>query len=112
SHEVRTPMTSIRSFAEILLETPDLDAAQSRHFLQVIHEETVRLTRLLDSTLDLSLLERGEAPWRLARIDPEATLESAMHTCQGLAASTRVRVLSGERAREARVEADPDRLAQ
>src|SRR5690606_28563028 len=63
SHEVRTPMTSIRSFSEILLDTPDLEAKQARHFLEIIHEESVRLTRLLDSTLDLSQLERGEAPW-------------------------------------------------
>ncbi len=112
SHEVRTPMTSIRSFSEILLETPDLDPAQSRHFLQVIHEETVRLTRLLDSTLDLSLLEHGETPWTLARIDPEATLDRSMRMCEGLAANTHVRLLSGERARGARVEADADRLSQ
>lgn len=112
SHEVRTPMTSIRSFSEILLETPDLDAAQSRHFLAIIHEESVRLTRLLDSTLDLSLLERGEAPWALERIDPEAALDRSVRMCHGLAANTRVRLIDGERARGVHVHANADRLSQ
>src|SRR5690606_22039015 len=112
SHEVRTPMTSIRSFSEILLDTPDLEAKQARHFLEIIHEESVRLTRLLDSTLDLSQLERGEAPWALERIDPEDTLDRSMRMCHGLAANTRVRLLDGARARGVLVQANADRLSQ
>lgn len=112
SHEVRTPMTSIRSFAEILLDGRDVDPERARRYLRVIHEESVRLTRLLDSTLDLNALERGGAPWELSRIDPELALESAIRTCQGLAASARVRLLDDGRASAAVVEANGDRLAQ
>jgi len=112
SHEVRTPMTSIRSFSEILLETPDLETTQARHFLAIIHEESERLTRLLDSTLDLSLLERGEAPWALERIDPEEALDRSIRMCHGLAANTKVSVLDGERARGVLVLANADRLSQ
>jgi len=112
SHEVRTPMTSIRSFSEILLETPDLDATRARRFLGIIHEESERLTRLLDSTLDLSLLERGETPWALERLDPEQALDRSIRMCHGLAANTRVRVVDGERARDVLVLANADRLSQ
>ncbi|MCD6674109.1 MAG: sensor histidine kinase [Burkholderiaceae bacterium] len=112
SHEVRTPMTSIRSFSEILLETPDLDATKARHFLAVIHEESVRLTRLLDSTLDLSLLERGEAHWALERVDPEEALDRSIRMCHGLAANTQVRLLEGERTHGVLVLANTDRLSQ
>src|SRR3546814_8496217 len=48
SHEVRTPMASIRSFSEILLSDADLSAEQSQRFLGVIHTETLRMTRLPD----------------------------------------------------------------
>jgi Na+/proline symporter/signal transduction histidine kinase len=112
SHEVRTPMASIRSFAEILLETQNLDPAQSARFLRVIHDESTRLTRLLDRTLDLSLLEHGDSPWELTRIDPEAALERSLHTCQGLAVNTRVQLLNGERASAVTVQANSDRLSQ
>ncbi|MGA7985244.1 MAG: sensor histidine kinase [Burkholderiales bacterium] len=111
SHEVRTPMTSIRSFSQILLETPGLAPDLERRYLRIIHEESVRLTRLLDSTLDLSLLEHGEAPWPRAAIDPETALERAIRSCQGLA-GTRVQLHSAERARGATVEANEDRLCQ
>jgi hypothetical protein len=63
-------------------------SAESSRFLQIIHEESMRLTRLLDSTLDLSLLERGHASGELLCIDPELALESAVRTCQGLAVNT------------------------
>ncbi|MCC7059741.1 MAG: histidine kinase [Burkholderiaceae bacterium] len=112
SHEVRTPMTSIRSFSEILLDTRTLDPARSERFLRIIHDESVRLTRLLDSTLELNLLEHGEAPWQLARIDPEPALDKSIQLCDGLAAGKQVRLLEGKRARQVLVEADEDRLSQ
>ncbi|MEL6640803.1 MAG: ATP-binding protein [Pseudomonadota bacterium] len=59
SHELRTPMTSIRSFSEILRDT-DMSAGEHKHFAGIIHDEALRLTRLLDDLLDLSVLENGQ----------------------------------------------------
>ncbi|TNE88672.1 MAG: HAMP domain-containing histidine kinase, partial [Rhodobacteraceae bacterium] len=60
SHELRTPMTSIRAFSEILME-PDLPDAMRAQYAEIIHEEARRLTRLLDDLLDLSVLENRRA---------------------------------------------------
>lgn len=60
SHELRTPMTSVRAFSEIL-KTPDLSDEQRTRFAGIIHDEAGRLTRLLDDLLDLSVLEGGGA---------------------------------------------------
>ena len=49
NHEIRTPLTSIRSFTEILLSYPIDDRDAQRRFLQIIHEETVRLARAMDT---------------------------------------------------------------
>lgn len=59
SHELRTPMTSIRSFSEILRDM-DLNEADKAKYAGVIHDETLRLTRLLDDLLNLSVLEHGQ----------------------------------------------------
>ncbi len=59
SHELRTPMTSIRSFSEIL-GNPDIAADDKSRYAVIIQEEAVRLTRLLDDLLDLSVLENGQ----------------------------------------------------
>ncbi len=59
SHELRTPMTSIRAFSEILKEG-ELGEGKTREYSGVIQEEAIRLTRLLDDLLDLSVLEAGQ----------------------------------------------------
>lgn len=60
SHELRTPMTSVRAFSEIL-KTSDLSDEDRARFAGIIHDEAGRLTRLLDDLLDLSVLESGRA---------------------------------------------------
>lgn len=64
SHELRTPMTSIRAFSEILRE-PDLTDAERQKYAGIIETEAVRLTRLLDDLLDLSVLENGQVTLNL-----------------------------------------------
>ncbi len=59
SHELRTPMTSIRAFSEILQEA-ELTEAERQKYAGVIQKESMRLTRLLDDLLDLSVLENGQ----------------------------------------------------
>ncbi|MEZ5752035.1 MAG: ATP-binding protein [Paracoccaceae bacterium] len=58
SHELRTPMTSIRAFSEILM-FEDVNGEEQVRYAQIIHDESIRLTRLLDDLLDLSVLESG-----------------------------------------------------
>lgn len=59
SHELRTPMTSIRSFSEILGDG-SLGKVEQAKYAGIIHAEALRLTRLLDDLLDLSVLENGQ----------------------------------------------------
>ncbi|MEM8755974.1 MAG: histidine kinase dimerization/phospho-acceptor domain-containing protein, partial [Pseudomonadota bacterium] len=115
SHELRTPMTSVRSFAEILEQSPDLDEPTRRRFAAIIQAESLRLTRLLDEIRDLSFLDAGEgATGVLERrpIDAEAVLKSAAEIALAPHPEDRVRLRWEERAGEAVVDADPDRLAQ
>ncbi|CUH52741.1 ATP-binding protein [Shimia marina] len=60
SHELRTPMTSIRAFSEILRDSDRLSEAEKVKYSSIIHDEAIRLTRLLDDLLDLSVLENGQ----------------------------------------------------
>ena len=59
SHELRTPMTSIRAFSEILRDG-DTTPVEQQKYAGIIQDEAVRLTRLLDDLLDLSVLEDGQ----------------------------------------------------
>jgi signal transduction histidine kinase len=112
SHEVRTPMTSIRSFSEILLEEETLKPDERRRFVTTIHDESLRLTKLLDQILDLSAMERGERGWENLPIDAEAALDRAIEVCQGLARQRHMRIERGVRSKGATVNGESDRLCQ
>lgn len=60
SHELRTPMTSIRAFSEILMDDEGVSESERIKYAGIIHDESIRLTRLLDDLLDLSVLENGQ----------------------------------------------------
>jgi two-component system phosphate regulon sensor histidine kinase PhoR len=60
SHELKTPLTSIKGFVETLLEGALEDKENSRHFLQIIQGHTNRLDNLVNDLLDLSHLESQE----------------------------------------------------
>ncbi|MCD4814314.1 transporter substrate-binding domain-containing protein [bacterium] len=59
SHELRTPMTSILGFSEIML-TKNLPFDMVKRYTNQIHSEAERLTRILNDMLDISYLESGE----------------------------------------------------
>jgi signal transduction histidine kinase len=112
SHELRTPMTSIRSFAEILLDGSELSTEQSHRFVGIIHEESLRLTRLLDEILELSRLEKGEMEIAGVPIAPELMIDRALDSCHGIATKEGVELRRGASAKNVRVLADADRLQQ
>jgi PAS domain S-box-containing protein len=59
AHELRTPLTSIQGFSEILLARSDLENAQRRSILAIIHEQAESLSRIVNDLLDLARIESG-----------------------------------------------------
>lgn len=69
SHELKTPLTSIRMFAELLAEDRVADREKQRSYLHIITAEAARLTRLINNVLDFSRLERGEKKYSFQPCD-------------------------------------------
>src|SRR5205807_5869334 len=59
SHELRTPLTSINGFAELLVGD-DKIPEESREFLQIISNESQRMSRMIDTFLTVTQLERAD----------------------------------------------------
>ena len=57
SHELRTPLTSVRSYAETLIESPSLVEATRHDLLQVVVDESDRMTRIVQDLLTLAQLD-------------------------------------------------------
>ena len=59
SHELKTPMTTISGYVDGILDGT-IPADRHRHYLQIVSDETKRLSRLVRSMLDISQLQSQE----------------------------------------------------
>ncbi|MEM1344808.1 MAG: sensor histidine kinase [Pseudomonadota bacterium] len=111
SHELRTPMTSIRSFSELLLDE-ELAPEQTKRFVAIIHDESLRLTRLLNEILDINRLEAGASEMVLEDVEAEAALSAAIETLRPMARSAGVTLVPHAPLDGYTLRANPDRLRQ
>jgi signal transduction histidine kinase len=72
SHELKTPLTAIRMFAETLRLGRSTDQKTQAEYLDTIVSESQRLTRLLNNVLDFSKIEQGQ---RIYRLEPTSLSE-------------------------------------
>lgn len=82
SHELKTPLTSIKGFAETLRYVDD--KSNKEKFLNIIDEETDRLTRLIDDTLTLSHIENDNEE-KMEKIDVNDVVRSIFYLVKNLA---------------------------
>ncbi len=68
SHELRTPMTSILGFAELLLKSTELKNSEHR-CAEWIYKESLRLNNIVDDLLNVSRIEMGRLSLNLSAVD-------------------------------------------
>lgn len=83
THELRTPITSIKALSKIMLENKGMDHAQREEFLSIVVSESERLTRLINQVLDLERLQSMEG--RSLDLQPISLTELAHKAFNGLA---------------------------
>src|SRR5205085_9226928 len=77
THELKTPLTSIRMYAETLSLGRYRDEEKKKEYLEHIIRESERLQRLIDDILDFARVGEGKRPYVLAEGDvTEVTLEA------------------------------------
>ena len=116
SHDVRTPLTSIKSYAEILyddLESDEpLDTAQRRRFLDIINKEADRLSRLVTTYLDLQRIEAGMMRLTIAPIEIAGLVDESLGTFEGAAVEKSIRLERELDPAAGALTGDRDRLLQ
>jgi signal transduction histidine kinase len=80
SHDLRTPLTSIKMFAELLRTRESLPAGTAGEYLEIIEGETDRLTRIVTQVLDAASLERGAMEFHRRPVDLNASVRNALRT--------------------------------
>ena len=94
SHELKTPITSVRGYAETMLEE-GLDEDTKRHCIEVIYRNTERISNIIADLLELSNLEHSAEvdPERLEHIDAEAMLTRMKSLHEDLASTRDMKTL-------------------
>lgn len=112
THELRTPLSSIRAFSEILFDDPKVELKERRRFLGIIVSETKRLTRLVNQVLDLAKIESGHADWYNEDVDLTGLIGQALDATEQLFTEKGVEMRPSLPAHPCVVHADTDRLMQ
>ncbi len=82
SHELKTPLTAIRMFAETLVMGRAGGEQQTSEYLRTIVNESERLSRLVDNVLDFSRIEQGNKVYRMQPTGLAEVVRSAARTMQ------------------------------
>jgi two-component system, OmpR family, phosphate regulon sensor histidine kinase PhoR len=92
SHELKTPIASIKGFVETLLDGALAHPGDAQRFLKIIGSHAERLNNIIEDLLSLSKIEQSEQaanlPLTLAPLRP--VLEAAVHSCQPQAAAKQI----------------------
>ncbi len=76
SHELRTPLTNVRSYAETIRDNEDLPREMENSFLDIVINETDRMTHIVQDLLVLSRLDSGRMDMKMASFSFREALES------------------------------------
>jgi two-component system phosphate regulon sensor histidine kinase PhoR len=84
SHELKTPIASIKGFVETLLDGAADDPADSRRFLEIVARQAERLEAIIEDLLALSRIEQSEGAGNLPleRVHVLAVLSAAVADCR------------------------------
>ena len=88
SHELKTPLSSMRVLVDTLLEGRYQDQNQTREYLELISKENLRLSRLIDNFLTFSRMERNKKAFDFQDAEPGEIIREAVEAMREKFGST------------------------
>lgn len=93
SHELKTPLSLIRMFGELLATGKHKGEGAAREYGEIITRESERLAHLIDNVLDFSRLERGKASYHFAEAPLAEVVHRALDVCRYRFEKERIRLV-------------------
>nr|WP_206703636.1 ATP-binding protein [Paenibacillus alvei] len=113
SHEIRTPLSMLQGYSEALLDDIATSPEERRELVQVIHDESLRMGRLVKDLLDLARMEAGHLPMHKAQTDVHELASRVYRKFAVLAKERNIPIEVQLKAMDSVLpEADEDRLEQ
>lgn len=111
SHELRTPLTAIKGWGETI-RSSEGDKEITEKGINVIVNESERLTQLVEELLDFSRMENGKMSLKISRIDIVKELSDVIEAIQERAEREKIQIISDISAGHIYINADGNRLKQ
>jgi two-component system phosphate regulon sensor histidine kinase PhoR len=111
SHELKTPLTSIKGFVETLLEGALEDKENNRHFLMIIQQHVDRLNNLINDLLDLSRIESRRIELDISNFSLEGLVDNILPAFKSQFKKKNIEA-NNDLAAGLLVKADKDRIEQ
>lgn len=112
SHEMKTPLTAIKGWAETLQTVGDSDPALTARGMEVIIDEATRLTGVVEDLLDLSKIVNGRMTLRYEKIDILAELDDTVFVFKDRSMREGKELIYNVPTMPAPAEGDPNRINQ
>jgi len=112
SHEIKTPITAIKGFAETLLDGAIDDKDNAVRFLGMIKSHSERLNSLVDDLLTLSRIELGDIPIKKTEVNVEQIVDTVFMTLKDKADKKRLYLKKAISDGMQTIYADKDKLIQ
>ena len=112
SHEMRTPITSIRALSEIIYDNPDLEEEDRMRFLTTIIKETKRMERLINQVLDLEKMESGKLKISTTSIHFEKIVKDSINSLNQVVKDKNITLNVTIKDNMPSIQANRDRLMQ
>jgi two-component system phosphate regulon sensor histidine kinase PhoR len=112
SHELKTPVTSIKGFAETLLDGAMNDKKALADFLSIILKESERLQSLIHDLLELSKIEKPGFKLNVQKLNISVLLKEVITLLTGKAQAKNIRLEFYHKENEVTIKGDVDRLKQ
>ena len=95
SHELRTPVATARTAASVALQQPHRDEREYRETLEIIEQQTVRLSRIVDDMFTLARADAGNYPVRTTPMYLDEVVDDVVRAARVLASPRDVSIDAG-----------------
>ncbi|PAV29529.1 PAS domain-containing sensor histidine kinase [Virgibacillus profundi] len=112
SHELRTPISMLQGYSEAIVDNIAESKEEKNELAQIIHEESLRMGRLVNELLDLARMEAGHIQLNKETMEVEAYVQRIMKKFNGIANDNQIELVLTMDITEPEALFDPDRIEQ
>lgn len=111
SHELRTPISMLQGYSEAIVDNVAGSREEEKEIVKIIHDESLRMGRLVNELLDLARLEAGQMKARPATVSVNEFFERVVRKFYGIARERDIELTLNLKA-DGTARFDPDRIEQ